>query len=122
VLFRSEAILALVQSEKIKSAVIAITQTLEMVAGLGPEERRGGEKVIRILLGIATQEVLLARTIATHKDWDWGGIESLLERSAVLADSGVAQEATIHLARAISLITTIGQRAMTFLEQERLLH
>ncbi|RJR35370.1 MAG: hypothetical protein C4576_25055 [Desulfobacteraceae bacterium] len=116
-----EAILALVQSEKIKSAVISITQTLEMVAGLGPGERAGGEKVIKILLGMAAQEVLLARTIATHKDWDWEGIESLLERSAVLADSGVAQEANIHLARAISLITTIGQRAMTFLEQEHLL-
>lgn len=116
----AEAILAFAQSEKIKSGLISVTQALEILPALLPEERAGAEKVIRLFLGMTTQELSLARIVA-REGWDWEELAALLERALVMADSGVGQEASVLLARAISLTTTVGQRAMTFLKQEGLL-
>lgn len=116
----SDAILAFAQSEKIKSSLISITQTLEFLPALSPEERSGAEKVVRLLLGMTMHEVALAKTLAT-RGWDWDDLAALLEKALVMTDSGVAQEASVLLARAISLATTVGQRTMVFLKEEHLL-
>jgi hypothetical protein len=115
----AEAILAFAQSEKIKSALISIAQALQILPGLVPEERVGAEKVIRLFLGMAMQEISLAKRVA--EGLDWNELEALLERALVMIDSGVAQEASVLLARAISLATTAGQRAMIFLRDQHLL-
>jgi hypothetical protein len=116
----AEAILAFAQSEKIKSGLISITQALEVLQALSPEERMGAEKVVRLFLGMTMQELVLARALASE-DCDWDELASLLERALVMADSGVAGEAAVLLARAVSLVTTVGQRAMVFLKEEGLL-
>lgn len=114
-----QAILDLVQSEKIKSGLISINHALEILSASAPEERMGTQKVIKLLLGMASQEIGLARKLTAQNGWD--GIEALLERAEVMVDSGVPEEAMISLARAISLVTTVGQRAMIYLGKENLL-
>ncbi len=116
----AEAILAFAQSEKIKSGLISVTQALEILPALFPDERAGAEKVIRLFLGMITQELSLAKIVA-KEGWDWGELATLLDRALVMADSGVGQEASVLLARAISLATTVGQRAMVYLKGEQLL-
>ena len=113
------AILAFAQSEKLKSALISIAQALQILPALVPEERVGAEKVIRLFLGMAMQEISLAKRVA--EGLDWNELEALHERALVMIDSGVAQEASVLLARAISLATTAGQRAMIFLRDQHLL-
>jgi hypothetical protein len=110
-----KAIMAFSQSEKIKAALISLSQVLEMVQHLSPEERRGAERVFRMNLSATVQEVRLARTLAGQGEWD--EIESLLDRALIMMDSGVGQEGLIHLARAISRVTTVGQRSMGFLKE-----
>jgi hypothetical protein len=116
---RSEAILAFSQSEKIKAGLISVAQLLEVIQGLPPEEKKGAERVLGILLSMTANEVRLAENL--HPGEDWKGIEALIERALVMADSGVAQEGMIHLSRALSLVTNVAQRAMIFLKEEGLL-
>jgi hypothetical protein len=44
-----------------------------------------------------------------------------MDRALVMMDSGVGEEGLIHLARAISKVTTIAHRTMTLLKEEGLL-
>lgn len=111
----SEAIMAFSQSEKIKSGLISLTQVLEVLHHQSPEERRGAEQMFRILLSAMVHEVRLAKTLAGRGEWE--EIESLIDRALVMMDSGVGEEGLIHLARAISKVTTVGQRSMAFLKE-----
>ena len=111
----SQAIMAFSQSEKIKTALISLTQVLEVLQHLSPEQRKGAEQVFRILLSATVHEVRLAKTLAGPGEWE--EIESLIDRALVMMDSGVGEEGLIHLARAISKVTTIGQRSMSFLKE-----
>jgi hypothetical protein len=116
---RSEAILAFSQSEKIKAGLISVAQALEVIQGLPPDEKKGAERVTGVFLAMTAHEVRLAGTLIPGEEWK--GIEALLERAQVMADSGVAQEGMIHLSRALSLVANVAQKAMSFLKEEGLL-
>lgn len=115
----NEAILAFSQSEKIKAGLIWLGQSVEFLQSLPEEEKRGGERTIKLLLAMIGHEVSLARSLAPHEEW--GGIENLIERSLVMLDSGVGQEATMHISKALSRVTNIGQQSMGFLKEKNLL-
>jgi hypothetical protein len=114
-----KAILAFSQSEKIKSSLIWLSQALALLGGLPQGERKGGERVIGALLGMVGNEIGLARTVTGNEAWN--EIGSHIERAVNMVDSGVGQEATIHLTRALSRVTNIGLESMTILKERALL-
>jgi hypothetical protein len=114
-----KAILAFSQSEKIKEGLIWATQILNMVEGLPEQERRGGERVANALINMIGHEVKLAEVVSGPEGWS--EVESDIDKAILMINSGVIQEATIHLSRALSKVTTTGQRAMTFLKENELI-
>ena len=113
------AITAFSQSEKVKYALIAMGQTIELSGGLAADERRGAEKVIQAQVHMISQEVHLARRL-TH-DPAWDDAEKHLQKAIVMVHSHLVSEAGYHLTRALSHVTGIGQRSMSFLKEAALL-
>jgi hypothetical protein len=114
-----EAIMAFSQSEKIKAGLIWVSQTLEFLKGLPEGEKKGAEKVSHTLLHMIGHEVSLAKAVAGNNEWD--EIEAFIDRAIIMVNSGVGEEATIHLTKALSKTTTIGHRAMSLLKEKNLL-
>lgn len=114
-----EAIMAFSQSEKIKAGLISISQALEVLRGLAEGEKMGGQKIISVSLSMIGHEVKLARTVTRHKEWD--DVELCIDKAMVMVNSGVGHEATLHLSKALSKVTTIGQQSMTLLKDKELL-
>lgn len=114
-----EAILALSQSEKIKTGIVWVSQALELPRGLHPPETQGAERVIQALMGMIVHEVHLARKVSPGAAWD--RLETPLEKAGVMIRSGVAAESVVHLTQALSQATSIGHEAMTLLKNEGLL-
>lgn len=114
-----KAIMAFSQSEKIKSGLIWISQAIGLLEGLQDGERRGGDRVISALLRMIGHEVALAGVLVRGEPWE--EIEPFLDKAIAMVDSGVSQEAGIHLSKALSKVTNIGQRSMTSLKENGLL-
>ena len=114
-----EAIIAFSQSEKIKSGLIWMSQTLEMYTGLPGTDRQGAGQVIKTIVGMIAHEVHLAEKIT--KDPAWHDVEKHIDMALIMINSQVVQESGFHLTRALSQVTGIGQRAMTVLKEEGLL-
>ena len=114
-----EAILGFSQSEKIKSGIIWASQAFEIVKGLPEAERPGGEKAVKAIIDMVVYDIRLAKNLAA--DTSWEDIESCVDRAVVMIDSGVASESVVHLTRALSKVTTIGHRSMSFLKERGLL-
>ena len=111
--------MAFSQSEKIKSGIIWVSHTLELLRGLPEQEKQGAEKMIKMMISMIFQEIRLAKSIA--RDDSWKDIERLVDQAIVMINSGVAPEAVVHLTQALSHVTGIGHRSMSFLKQEGLL-
>lgn len=114
-----EAIMAFSQSEKIKAGLIWTAQSIEILGATPEGERRGGERIVHALLNMVGHEVSLAKALVTHEIWQ--EIDGYLNKAEVMVTSGVGQEATVHLSRALSKVTTIGQESMTALQEKNLL-
>ena len=114
-----KAILAFSQSEKIKAGIIWISHALDMLQGLPGAEKKGGEKMINAVLNMIGHEIRLAMTVAGGEGWL--EIEPHIDKALVMVDSGVGHEANVHLSKALSKTTNIGQRSMTFLSEQKLL-
>jgi hypothetical protein len=115
----NEAIMAFSQSEKVKAGLIWASQLLELLSGLHDEQKRGGERIIRPLLGMISQEMGLARVLTGQKVWD--GLEIHIEKALIMVDSGVGEEAILHLSRALSQVTNVAQQSMSQLKEAGLL-
>lgn len=115
----NQAILAFSQSEKIKSGLIWISQALEYLEGLPFTERKAAEGVVSLLLRMVENELGPVRDLDENAALE--EIESHMERAVSMIHSGVGQEATIHLSRAISKVTNTGLKAMTALRERGLL-
>ena len=115
----NQAIMAFSQSEKVKTALIGASQSLELLGGMPFPEKEGAQKVIRMNVEMMRQEISLARNLSGDASWD--EIEKLVGRALVMIDSGVAPEAVLHLTQALSQVTSIGHRSMTFLREKGLL-
>jgi len=114
-----QAIMAFSQSEKIKSGIIWVSHSLETLSGLTEEERKGGEKVIETIILMIIHEVRLAGTLV--EDAPWEKIERDIEQSIAMIQSGVGSEAVPKLTQALSRVTTVGHRAMSFLKDKDLI-
>jgi hypothetical protein len=57
----NQAIMSFSQSEKAKSAIIATSQAMELLAGLSAPEQMGAQRVIRMNLEMILQEIQLAK-------------------------------------------------------------
>ncbi len=114
-----KTIMSFSQSEKIKEGIIWASQLLNLLQGLPASEKRGAEKIMNTLITMIGQEINLAKTVSGDERWD--GIEQYLEKAVLMINSGVSQEATIHLSRALSKVTNIGQQSMSILKEEKLL-
>jgi hypothetical protein len=115
----SEAITAFSQSEKIKAGIIWVSQILELLQGTASEERKGAERIARMLLGMVAQEMALAKVLTGMEHWKDG--EDHLEKAVVMVESGVPEEALLHLSRALSKVTNIAQESMSHLKKSGLL-
>jgi len=114
-----EAILAFSQSEKIKAGLIWVSQAVDQSVTLPEFEKKGAVGVIRTTLAMIYHELHLAGKLG---DGDlWREIEKYLDMSLVMIDSQILPEATFHLTRALSRVTTVGQRAMTVLKDHGLI-
>ena len=111
--------MAFSQSEKIKSGIIWVSHTLELLSGLPEQEKQGAEKVIKTMISMIFHEIMLAKSIA--RDESWEDVERLVDQAIVMINSGVAPESVVHLTQALSHVTGIGHRSMSFLKQEGLL-
>jgi len=114
-----EAIMAFSQSEKVKSGIIWASQALELLGGLPVPEKAGAEKVIRMKIDMIIQEIRLARNVTGDIAWD--DIEATIDQAMVMIHSGVAPESVVHLTQALSKVTSIGHRSMSFLKEKGLL-
>ncbi|MGE5838316.1 MAG: hypothetical protein ACM34H_00170 [Deltaproteobacteria bacterium] len=115
----SEAIMAFSQSEKIKTGLIMIASSLELLRNLPQEEKRGASRIIYMDLSMMGREVSLAKAITGHEEWD--EVERFLNKTLVLFDSGIGEESLIHVSRALSKVTNIGQQSMSYLKASELL-
>lgn len=114
-----KAIIAFSQSEKIKSGLIWVSQTLELFTGLSRTDRQGAENVIRAFIQMISHEIRIAKNLA--KDDAWDEVEKHMDMALVMADSQMLQESGFHLTRALSQTTGIAQRSLTLLKEEGLL-
>ncbi|MCP4690173.1 MAG: hypothetical protein GY859_19125 [Desulfobacterales bacterium] len=114
-----EAVMAFSQSEKIKAGLIWVSSSLEVLVALPEPEKIGAEKMIKLTIGMLADEVRLAGKL-TNED-HWGEADKHMDKALVMINSGVAHDAGFHLTRALSQVTTIGQRAMTFLRERDLI-
>jgi hypothetical protein len=114
-----EAILAYSQSEKAKVGLLMAAQLIEMCNGLPDHEKHAAERILRPLIGMIANEVHLSRKMTSAEMWT--SVDKSLSTALVMMNSGVLSEATYHVAQAISAVTTIGQRAMQHLMDQKLL-
>ena len=113
------AIMSFSQSEKAKAGLIWMSQTLGMLQGLPEGEKKGGEKVINALLNMIGHEMQIAEAVTGNGRFT--EIQPLIEKATVMVNSGVGQEATLHLTKALSMITNIANQSMTLLKEKGLL-
>ena len=116
---KQEAIMAFSQSEKIKSGLIWISQVISVANGLSEPEKQGAEMVVKMITGMVLQEIGLAKKLTGDPAWE--EIEKHIDQGMVMINSGVAMESVIHLTQALSKVTNIGQRSMSYLKGQGLL-
>ena len=114
-----EAIMDFSQSEKVKSGIIWVSQALELLGGLPMPEKPGAEKTIRMKIDMIGHEIRLAKKITGDAAWD--DIETITDQAMVMINSGVAPDSVVHLTQALSRVTSIGHRSMSFLKEKGLL-
>jgi hypothetical protein len=115
----NEAITTFSQSEKIKAGLIWATQVIEMYKTLPEGDKPGAEKIIRSFVGMIGNEILICRKSAPNELWL--EVEKNIDTAMVMINSNVAHEAGYHLTRALTQVTTIGQRSMSILKEKGLL-
>jgi hypothetical protein len=114
-----KAIISFSQSEKIKGGIMWVSSALNILEALPDNEKKGGEKIIHIMTSMIAQEIRLAGVVSGSQSWF--EIEPHMDNALLMIDSGVHQEAVIHLTRALSRVTNIGQQSMLILKDNKLL-
>ena len=112
-------IISFSQSEKVKGGIIWTTQALNMLQSLDGSEQKGGEQVISILIQMISQEAKFAKGVTGDDQWD--EVDPYIEKAILMINSGVSNEATMHLSKALSHVTNIGQRSMSNLRDKGLI-
>ena len=114
-----EAITTFSQSEKIKAGLIWTTQVIEIYKTIPEADKPGAEKMIKAIVDMIGNEILVCRKSAPNELWV--EVEKNIDTAMVMINSSVALEAGYHLTRALTQVTTIGQRSMSILKDKGLL-
>jgi hypothetical protein len=112
----SEAILSFSQSEKIKSGLIWAIHLSEMLESIPQNQRNGADKILETLIDMIGHEIQLTRNMIREKAWYEA--EQSINMALVMIRSKVPEESSFHLTNAISRVTSLGQRAMTYLKTQ----
>ncbi len=112
----SEAILSFSQSEKIKSGLIWAIHLSEICESIPQNQRNGAEKILETLIDMIGHETRLTENMIREKAWVEAG-ESI-NMALVMVRSKVPEESSFHLTNAISRVTSFGQRAMIYLQDQ----
>jgi hypothetical protein len=112
----SEAILSFSQSEKIKSGLIWAIHLSEMRESIPQNQRSGADKFLETLIDMIGHEIQLTRNMIQEKAWHEA--EQSVNTALVMIRSKVPEESSFHLTNAISRVTSLGQRAMTYLKDQ----
>lgn len=113
------AIMAYSQSEKLKTGFLWANQLVEIYIGQPESHKSGSSVFIRTVVSMIANEIELASQLAPDEQWD--SVAKHANLGLVMIDSGVVPEASFHLTKALSHVTTIGQRSMKFLMDQGLL-
>jgi hypothetical protein len=114
-----DAIVAYTQGEKIKSGLIWVNQTLQLLQGLPDTDKKGAESMIKIMILMIAHEVSLASKMQADKAWDEA--QNKIDRAIVMINSGVAVESSHHVTQALSQVTSICHRSMSVLKENDLI-
>ena len=113
------AIIALAQSEKVKTMILAINNSVNLCVGLPQAQRAGAEHVLGLMVEMLCSEAVLALNATGDKTWLTA--EKEMNMAAVMARSGVIAEVPYHLTQALSRVTSLGEKAMAALKEAQLL-
>lgn len=114
-----QAVWAYAQSEKVKSGLIWICQISDQVAVTEGAARKQGVTLLKTLVRFVVGESDLAGNITG--DRRWYEIGKIINMALVMINSGVPQETTFHLTRALTRVTRIGGQAAVILQENELL-
>ena len=114
-----QATAAYAQSEKVKSGLIWICHISDQVAATQGAAKRHGVTLVRTLARLVAGEADLAGKITG--DQRWNEIGKMINMALVMIDSGVPQETTFHLTKALTQVTRIGGQAAEILKDNSLL-
>ena len=112
----SEAILSFSQSEKIKSGLIWAIHLSEICESIPQNQRNGAEKILETLVDMIGHEIRLTGNMIREKAWIEAG--QSINMALVMIRSKVPEESSFHLTNAISRVTSFGQRAMIYLQEQ----
>jgi hypothetical protein len=113
------AIMTFAQSEKLKSGIIWASSSVERLQGFLSNDQQGAITAIRTFVEMIVREVHLAKRYSSEETWL--EVEKHVDMAMVMIDSGVPQEATFHLTRALTQVTSISHRSMKILKEQGLL-
>ena len=114
-----EAITTFSQSEKIKAGLIWATQVIEIYKTVPGGDKSGAETIIKAIVDMLGSEILICKKSAPNELWM--EVEKNIDTAMVMINSRIAHEAGYHLTRALTHVTTIGQRSMSILKDKGLL-
>jgi hypothetical protein len=114
-----KTIISFSQSEKVKAGILWVSNALQIAESLSPGEKKGAEKIISHMTSMIIHEIKLAGLVSGSQAW--AVIEPDMDKVIIMIDSGVSQEAIMHLTSALSKVTNIGQQSMTALKEDKLL-
>lgn len=114
-----EAISAFSQSEKIKAGLLWAMQLIEVYKGLSESDKQGSEIIIKTIIGMIGHEIQLAKESAYRELWIEA--QKCVDTSQVMANSNVMHESGFHLTQALSQVTSVGQRSLSFLIEKGLM-
>ena len=103
-------ILAFSHSEKLKTAILWANQLVDMHLGQTENQQKGSSALIRVVVSMISNEIHLASQLAPDEQWE--NVAKHVNLGLVMIDSGVVAEASFHMTKALSHVTTIGQRSM----------
>ena len=113
------AVTAFSQSEKVKAGLLWASHCIDVFSHLTELDKRGAEKIIKVMVSQVAGEIQFVGRITGDPAWEKAA--GCMETAIVMINSGVAAEAGYHMTRAMSHVTSIGQRSMTRLKEEGVL-
>ena len=117
--YTENAIIAFSQSEKVKAGLIWLSNASSIIDQLSGPEKQGAERFFKNMVNMLHREVMLASSVTGYPEWEKIGAH--LEKAMVMIDSGVATSSIEHLTQALSQVTNIGQRSLSYLKEKKLL-